>query len=48
MRLKVERESISDYVQESENLAKLHMKIKDCDDVLANMQVDWFIPSEKR
>jgi len=35
---KVERESISDYVQESENLAKLHMKIKDCDDVLANMQ----------
>eukprot|EP00960_Hanusia_phi_P067209 766573-Hanusia_phi.AAC.3 len=35
----VERESISDYVQESENLAKLHMKIKGCDDVLANMQL---------
>eukprot|EP00961_Rhodomonas_salina_P267549 3615109-Rhodomonas_salina.1 len=35
---KVERESIADYVRESENLAQLHMKIRSCDEVLGNMQ----------
>jgi len=34
----VERESIGDYVQESENLANLHMQIRGCDEVLGKME----------
>ena len=37
---KVEKESIADYVSESENLAHLHMKISASDSVLAKIQSD--------
>ena len=35
---KVERESIADYVHESENLAQLHMQIRSCDEQLEGME----------
>ena len=35
---KVERESIADYVHESENLAHLHMQIRSCDELLEGME----------
>ena len=35
---KVERDSIADYVHESENLAHLHMKIRSCDQLLEGME----------
>lgn len=34
----VERESIHDYIKESENLAGLHTQIRDCDNVLNSME----------
>lgn len=34
----VERESIHDYIKESENLAGLHTQIRDCDNVLDSME----------
>ena len=35
---KVERDSIADYVHESENLAQLHRKIRGCDQLLEGME----------
>ena len=37
----VERESIHDYIKESESLAGLHTEIRECDTVLDSMESMW-------